>query len=125
LRNTIERYVLLYDPKLSIHDNWQALPWLPTETESPPSSNQSPSTAGDVTAHVDDVIFLAIAQESSDVRELAHRMGLSVQAIYNRLRKLGLQPKQLGHPESLTEAISRARINAQPYLPWLQSILQA
>ncbi|MDI3291230.1 sigma-54 factor interaction domain-containing protein [Polyangium sp. 15x6] len=125
LRNAIERYLLLYDPKLSIEDNWQALPCLPSQQpRSSPSSSRAPCPAGDLTAHVDDVIFLAVAQEVSDVRELAHRMGLSVQAIYNRLRKFDLQPKQLGRPDTMTEAMSRARGKAQPYLPWLQTILQ-
>jgi len=124
LRNTIERYLLLYDPTLSIEDNWHALSSLPSPKAGSPPSTQSPCSAGDLTAHVDDVIFLAVAQEVSDVRELADRMGLSVQAIYNRLRKLGLQPKQLGRTDGLAEAISRARGKAQPYLTWLQAILQ-
>lgn len=126
LRNTIERYLLLYDAKLSIQDNWQALPWLPSgQSDAPASSKRFPGAAGELTAHVDDVIFLSIAQEVSDVRELAHRMGLSVQAIYNRLRKLDVQPKELGNADALAKAMACARGKTEPYLPWLRTILHA
>jgi transcriptional regulator with PAS, ATPase and Fis domain len=121
LRNVIERYALLYDPESPLHESWGALIG---QEPAGAAGDAPPGRPGDAAAHLDELIFLAIAAEARDVRDLAQRLGVSVQAIYGRLRKLGLKPREVGKPEDVQRALEGARLKAGPYLPWLQSILK-
>jgi hypothetical protein len=78
----------------------------------------------EVIKQLDSLIFLEIAQECRDVRDLARRMDRTVQAIYGRLRKLGLGPEDVGPTAALTDVRRKVKEIVQPSVPWIQSVLK-
>lgn len=124
IRNVIERYLLLSDPARPVWDDWRALPGLRAATGDA-CADAAPSSAREVSARVEDLVFVTVAAEARDVRELATRLGLSVQAVYGRLRRLKVRPQQVGDPGGLEETRARIRAAVAPHLPWLQAIARS
>jgi hypothetical protein len=52
-------------------------------------------------------------------------MDRTVQAIYGRLRKLGLEPEDVGPTAALTEVRRQVQQTVQPSVPWIQSLLKS
>jgi transcriptional regulator with PAS, ATPase and Fis domain len=122
LRNIIERFFVLRDPARTVEENWAELFG---EEEGGVEIGVRPTPPGpEVIKHLDSLIFLEIAQECRDVRDLARRMDRTVQAIYGRLRKLGLGPEDVGPTAALTDVRRRVKQDVKPCVPWIQSILK-
>lgn len=113
---------MLRDPTLTVEENWAEL--FGEEEEGVQSGVRPRPPSADVIKHIDSLIFLEIAQECRDVRDLARRMDRSVQAIYGRLRKLGLEPEDVGPTAALTEARRQIKRRVQPSARWIQSVLK-
>jgi hypothetical protein len=90
-----------------------------------PGKAAQPPVMQELMPRIDALVFLTAAREARHVRDLALRLGLTAQAVYARLRRLGLQPVSVGRPEALDGPLAQARDAARPYLPWLQAILVA
>lgn len=77
-----------------------------------------------VAKELDNLIFLGIARECADVRELAERTDRTLQAVYVRLKKLGLEPQDVGDSPAIEAAIVELRQRIAPEMPWLQNLLR-
>jgi DNA-binding NtrC family response regulator len=123
LRNMIERFLVLCDPSLTVEENWAKL--FGAEPAGIDSGVRPAPPSASVVKHLDNLIFLGMAQECTDVRDLARRMDRTVQAIYGRLRKLGLEPEDVGPTAALTEVRRQVQQTVQPSVPWIQSLLKS
>lgn len=121
LRNIIERFLVLYDPGLSLEENWSAL-FDQAEAEAP-SGVRPCVPESNVAKDINDLIFLGIARECSDVQGLARRMGRTRQTIYAWLRKLKLRAEDVGATPALTRVMRQIQARAHPNVPWVQSVL--
>jgi transcriptional regulator with GAF, ATPase, and Fis domain len=131
LRSTIERHFLLRDPGRPVADGFRAaLAQRAAEATPRPALQRSlaahAAPAGDCAGlldQMDALVFLTLAREAGGVRELARRLDRSQQAVYDRLRRLGVRPRDLGTGDALERSIQAAREALRPYQPWLQAIL--
>jgi DNA-binding NtrC family response regulator len=123
MRNAVVRYFLLREPRRAVAECFQAAQeahHAPLATASP----AAPCDAGGLLEQVEDLVFLALARDAGDVRELSRRVDRSQQAVYERLKKLGVKPRDLGSREGMAESMHRVRGALEPHLPWLQAILK-
>jgi transcriptional regulator with PAS, ATPase and Fis domain len=126
LRNAIERCLLLREPGESVADVWPIfLPAAP-----PPPTAALPEATGEL-ANLDaiidalgDLLFLMAARETGDVRKLAHRIDRSLQATYDRLRRLQIEPRELRDAARMDHALAAARRRLTPHLPRIQALLK-
>lgn len=121
LRNVIERFMVLLNPDQPIED--EILEALGIEPPAVQSGVRQCSVNPAVAKDLDNLLFLGIAKECADVRQLAERTDRTVQAVYGRLRKLGLEPHDVGHTANLEAAVQKLRQRITPELPWIQSLL--
>ncbi len=122
LRNMIDRVFVLWDGQTPIAahclDMLEIAPTSQTSESSPRLGNSS------AMKDLENLVFLAIAAESPDVRELARRTDRTAQTVYWRLKKLGIDPRDLGPTPALTEAMARLQERLAPELPWIQALLR-
>lgn len=144
LRNAMERYMLLCDPKRSVAENWNmalaASGPLPAPASAPPGRGASQSPVSNpprsevavperapmsVSKQVDTLLFLSVLQQALEcdprvgISVIARRVNLTYQGVLNRLKKLELR---LDGQDALPRI--RARIHAErerlaPVLPWV------
>jgi transcriptional regulator with PAS, ATPase and Fis domain len=121
LRNVIERFMVLLNSDQPIEDEISEA--LGIEPPAVKSGVRQCSVNPAVAKDLDNLVFLGIAEECVDVRQLADRTDRTVQAVYGRLRKLGLEPHDVGHTANLEAALLRLRQRITPELPWIQALL--
>jgi transcriptional regulator with PAS, ATPase and Fis domain len=121
LRNVIERFMVLLNSDQPIDDEISEVLGIdaPCVQSGVRQCHANPAVAKDL----DNLVFLGIAEECVDVRQLAERTDRTVQAVYGRLRKLGLEPHDVGHTANLETAVKNLRLRIRPELPWIQSLL--
>jgi transcriptional regulator with PAS, ATPase and Fis domain len=140
LRNTIERYFVLRDPGDRVERAWQVARELGAppgprgaQAQEPPgrASLAGGRGAGPLTdatgllRGLEQLVFLLVAREASTVRELAQRMDRSIQAIYERLKRARVPPRQLGRSDAMERAIREACDALAPHRSAAQAILSA
>jgi DNA-binding NtrC family response regulator len=121
LRNVIERFLVLFRPDQPMED--ELSDGLDIEVPAAKSGVRRRGVNSTVAKDFDNLVFLGIAEECTDVRQLAERTERTVQAVYGRLRKLGLEPQDVGQTANLEAAIHQLRKKITPELPWIQSLL--
>ncbi|EYF07388.1 sigma54 specific transcriptional regulator, Fis family [Chondromyces apiculatus DSM 436] len=121
LRGTIERYLLLRDGERGAAENCRVAL---QQQHRQGTRTASPGDVGPLLERLDALVFLALARDAGDVRELSQRLRLSQQAIYHRLQRLGIKPRELGGSEPLQRAFQETRQALAPATAWLQSILK-
>ncbi len=121
LRNAIERFMVLWNPGHSVEEEMAEA--LGVDTEGARSGVRIRSSNAAVAKDLDNLVFLGITQECNDVRQLAERTDRTVQAVYGRLKKLGLGPQDVGRTPALEAAIQEHRRRIAPEMTWIQSLL--
>ena len=126
LRSAVERYFILRQHPRTVNQNWQVScdvgsAQLFQLTRGTPQERLLRDAAG-MLRTFENVVFLELAQESTGVRELAQRLDRTPQAVYDRLKKLGLGPSDL-RGDKLATLLSEARHALAPYQAWIQAIL--
>lgn len=130
LKSALERYFILRDHASTVKQNWQvsyevgsARPVArPSRRTSPVPPRPLAGDAAELLRQIDDVVFLDLAKEARGVRELAQRLDRTPQAVYERLRKLGLSPADLRGEKPIT-LLQGARESLAPYQAWIQALL--
>jgi len=127
LRNVLQRYFLLRDLGGPVDVTWEACCALSavqidSTARAEYSSAALQKNAAEVLRRLDDLIFLNLAREARDVRELADRLGRTPQAVYDRLKKLGVSPDAL-RGAKLSKLLSEVRGALIPYRGWIQALL--
>jgi len=120
LRNALERIMILWSTDRTAEEEVLA------ELEVRPSLTTSPSTLGPsarLAKDLDSLVFLGVAEQCADVKALAHRTGRTVQAVYGRLKKLGLVPQDLGPTPKLEARKAELRRRLGPDLPWVRGLI--
>ena len=126
LRNVLERYFLLRELANTIEQTWEISRALSTvELHDPRSSAALQKLpmgyTGEMLRHFEDLVFLNLAKDAQDVRDLADRLGRTPQAVYDRLKKLGLSPNALQGDELIT-LLFKVRGALAPYQQWIQAL---
>jgi DNA-binding NtrC family response regulator len=132
LRNALQRFLLLCDVCSNVADTWhlavraphrERLNRVPSCHEMPIANTLSEDPSS-VVERFDDLVFLSLAEQTHDVRELAFRLKRSLPTVYERLRRLGIKPRDLGRTPMVTSAKEKARTDLAQHQPWIQSILK-
>jgi DNA-binding NtrC family response regulator len=121
LRNMIDRTLVLWDEQTSFDEHCAET--LGIESTGVSSGVRLRASGVSAARDLENLLFLAIAAECGDVRELARRTDRTAQAVYVRLRRLGLEPQHLGETEALLDATEKLRQRIVPELSWIRSIL--
>lgn len=122
LRNVIERFMVLVNREEDIEEQLAEL--LGVEIGCARSGVRPQSCNATVAKDLDNLVFLGIAQECSDVRQLAERTDRTVQAVYGRLKKLGLTPQDVGQAPALEAVVRDLRRRIAPEMSWIQTLLR-
>lgn len=149
LRNAIERYLLLRDVSSPIAKNWAV-----TLSASTPSTGVAkvssypelvpPLSVKDGTRHgvpeqsplsickqVDTLLFLSVLQHAVErdsrvgISQIAKRVGLTYQAVVNRLKALDLKLDCSDTLQCIQARIEQEQEQLHPYLAWLRQVLAA
>ena len=72
---------------------------------------------------LDDLVFLTAARSASNVRDLSQQVNRSLQTVYERLKRLGVKPQDIGRPDPMDRAVAQAHKAMLPHKPWIQSLL--
>lgn len=126
LRNVLERYFLLRELANTVEQTWEISRALSAvELHDPRSCAALPNlpvgNTGEMLRHFEDLVFLNLAKQAQGVRDLADRLGRTPQAVYDRLKKLGLSPDALQGDELIT-LLFKARGALIPYQRWIQTL---
>ena len=121
LRNAIERFMVLHHSGTGIDEQLGEI--LGIESTGASSGVRTRCCNAAVAKDLDSLIFLGIAQGCADVRQLAERTDRTVQAVYLRLRKLGLDPRDVGQTPALEAAVRDLRRRIEPETHWIQALL--
>jgi transcriptional regulator with PAS, ATPase and Fis domain len=125
LSNVLERYFVLREHNTAIEETWDAsIALSAVELHSARSSIPEPplGSVPEMLRSVDDLVFLRLAGQVHSIRELAERVGRTPQAIYNRLKRLGVGPDEL-HGDQLAKRILEVRGALAPCREWIQAVL--
>jgi transcriptional regulator with GAF, ATPase, and Fis domain len=129
LRGALERFFLLRAPGMSVAQGFSEAAAAGVPTASRPAPDLPPPAPAGLAPSAliegfESLVFLAAAGETASVRELAQRLNRTPQAVYVRLKKLGLRPRDLGRSEILrrTGDVARAKLSSQT--AWIRAILQ-
>ncbi|MCA9708781.1 MAG: sigma-54-dependent Fis family transcriptional regulator, partial [Myxococcales bacterium] len=125
LRNVIERLMVLWSPDRSREQLFaEVLGGRPKRNGSTTEAPAEPPLANArVSKDLDSLVFLGIAAQCGDVKELAQRTERTVQAVYGRLKKLGLGPRNIGPNPELAMRMEELRRRVAPELPWIRALL--
>jgi len=119
LRNLIERLMALWTPNQPREKLFAEI----LGTRSGPASAGPRIANTYATKDIDSLVFLGIAEQCADVKELAQRTRRTVQAVYGRLKKLGLGPRDIGPTPEICTRMEELRRRLAPELPWIQALL--
>jgi len=98
----------------------------PPEAAAPSPQSTVTGPLGDqIVGALDDLLFLSAAHEARDVRELAARLDRSLQAVYDRLRRMKIPPRDLRDPATVERALAEARRTLAPHLSRIQALLKS
>jgi DNA-binding NtrC family response regulator len=126
LRNALERYFLLREPDRGPAENWNSCVGV-AESIAPRSGGEPAlSAVGESSSamqQLDDLVFLTAARGCSNVRDLSQQLNRSLQTVYERLKRLGIKPQDIGRPDTLDRAVALARKAMLPHKPWIQGLL--
>lgn len=122
LRNAIERFVVLRDATARMDEQFEAV--VDHDGRGVDSGIRTKAGNASVAKEVDNLVFLGIARECADVRQLAERTDRTLQSAYGRLKKLGLRPQDLGPTIALDTLLDDIRRRLAPDLPWLHALLK-
>lgn len=122
LRNAIERFMVLYDANAEVEEQIEEV--FGTDSVGAESGVRVKGGNATVAKDFDNLVFLGIARECADVRELAERTDRTLQSAYVRLKKLGLGAHDVGGTAALEAAIDELRRRLEPELPWIQALLK-
>lgn len=150
LRNTMERYLLLRDPGQSVTKNWevtlaasapsvvgatyaQPIPAVMNPLPAEDSAGQAvpESMPLSICKHVDTLLFLSVLLHAVErdprvgISQIAKRVGLTYQAVVNRLKALELQLDGNGTVQRIHARMQQEQERLQPYLPLLKQICAA
>jgi len=150
LRNTMERYLLLRDPDKSVAKNWEVTlaasapnvtgaacpPPSPVAVKPPPpAASAGPAVPESmplsICKHVDTLLFLSVLLHAIErdprvgISQIAKRVGLTYQAVVNRLKALELQLDGNGTVQRIQARMQQEQERLQPYLPLLQRVFAA
>jgi len=123
LRNMIDRTFVLRNPTRTMAEHCAEILGLSQEETGASSGVRALGLGADLMRDLDNLIFLGMAAESRDVRALAERTNRTVQAVYARLKKLGLGPNDLGRTPAVLAAAQMTRERLAAQIPWLKSLL--
>jgi transcriptional regulator with PAS, ATPase and Fis domain len=126
LRNVLERYFLLRELTSTVEQTWEISRALSVVELHDPRSygalHKLPiGNTGEMLRQFEDLVFLNLAKDAQGVRELAERLGRTPQAVYDRLKKLGLSPDALQGDE-VTTLLFKVRRALVPYQRWIQTL---
>lgn len=121
MQNAIERFVLLLDAQADITGQLEAAMGLARSGVQ--SSVRARKCDATVAKALESLLFLNVAQECTDVRQLAELTNRTVQAVYKRLKKIGLGPEDVGSTPALNAVIERLREKMAPHEQWIQSVI--
>lgn len=124
LRNMIDRLLVLRDPQIELERYCVEMLGSEIESTGATSGVRTRTSRAVVTRDLDDLIFLGIAEESRDVRDLAQRSARTLQAVYTRLKKLGLETRDLGPTPQLQSVAQQLRERLAPNITWIRSLLE-
>jgi transcriptional regulator with PAS, ATPase and Fis domain len=126
LRNAIQRVVLLRTPEESAETTWNALlaPYPAAPAAPEPWTAPAAGDHGAILGALEDLFFLAAAREERAVRGLARKVDLSLQATYDRLRRLKIAPGDLRSADHIDRALARARRRLAPHAEWIHALLK-
>ncbi|MCX4243905.1 sigma-54 factor interaction domain-containing protein [Paraliomyxa miuraensis] len=125
LRNLVERLMVLWTPDRPREELFAEVLGERSRRAGPARQERAePSLASArVSKDLDSLVFLGIAAQCEDVKELAQRTERTVQAVYLRLKKLGLGPRNIGQNPELTTRMEEFRRRVAPELPWIRVLL--
>ncbi|HEX3766556.1 MAG TPA: sigma 54-interacting transcriptional regulator [Kofleriaceae bacterium] len=126
LRNVLERYFLLRDLGSTVEQTWEISRALSAvelhDPRSSPALQDLPlKNTAEMLRQFDDLVFLSLARDAQGVRELADRLGRTPQAVYDRLKRLGLSPDALQGDE-VAALLFKVRGALVPYRQWIQAL---
>lgn len=121
MQNAIERFVVLLDSNIAVTDQLEGA--LGIDKSGAQSGVRAKKLNASVAKILDNLLFLSIARECQDVRQLAELTDRTVQAVYVRLRKLNLGPEDVGSSPALQAAIAHYREKILPHQQWIQSAI--
>ncbi len=121
MHNAIERFVVLLDSTATVSEHLEQA--LDVEKNGVQSGVRVRKLDASITKTLDNLLFLSIARECQDVRHLAELTDRTVQAVYGRLKKLGLGPDDVGASAALQLAIECHREKIAPYQKWIQEAI--
>jgi transcriptional regulator with GAF, ATPase, and Fis domain len=126
LSNVLQRYFILREIASTTEETWEISCALSAVELRDPSlsslPNLPPGSTGEMLRHFDDLVFLNLARTARGVRDLADRLGRTPQAVYDRLKKLGLSPDPLQSARLIT-LMFEVRGALIPYQRWIQALL--
>lgn len=124
IKNALERLQVLWEAERASEEQCaQVLGGRPPASRSIAGAPRA--NYGTLMKDLNNIVFLSLAAECADVRDLAERTGKTVQAVYGRLKKLGVAPQAIGSRAALEEPLKRLRSQLSPHADWVQSLLSS
>lgn len=120
MENAIERFVVLFDSHAALTDQVEQA--LGIDKNGVQSGVRARKCDSSIAKTLDHLLFLCIARDCTDVRQLAEMTDRTVQAAYRRLKKLGLAPEDVGPTPPLLMALEQLRERLAPQREWVQSL---
>jgi transcriptional regulator with PAS, ATPase and Fis domain len=126
LRSALQRYFILRERKRTIEQNWQvsykfgSVQFFHPTTGTP--KERFLGDADEMLRRFEEVVFLELAREAKGVRDLSQRLDRTPQAVYDRLKKLGVSPDDR-RGDKLNTLLFEARGALAPYKEWIQALL--
>lgn len=150
LRNTMERYLLLHDLGQSVAKNWEVTlaasapnfasaacpPPIPAVVKPTPPAERASQVVPEsmplsICKHVDTLLFLSVLLDAIErdprigISQIAKRVGLTYQAVVNRLKALELHLDGNGTVQRIKARMQQEQELLHPYLPLLKQICTA
>jgi transcriptional regulator with PAS, ATPase and Fis domain len=121
MQNAIERFVVLLHREEPVADQLESA--LGMSRRSVDSGVRARRCDADLAKTLEDLLFLGLARECRDVRQLAEISDRTLQAAYSRLKKLDIDPADLGPTMAVQSALERHREKLVPHQRWILSLL--
>lgn len=73
---------------------------------------------------IGNLLFMGLLREAGSVRGLALRLKCTPQAIYSRMHRMGIGPRDIAGDLGIERQLASLREEVRELLPWVQSILR-